>query len=192
MNGVLSSFQLCYYGVPQGSILGPHLFSLFINDFPLVLSFCSVHLFADDVQIYLTSDELLNITDIERKINFDLRNVFNWSVSNTLPLNPSKTKALFISKLKTTPNPPLLYLNDSIIPFVEQVNNLGLIFTNKLDWVAQINLQCRKVYISLKQLNMTTKHFDPELKLKLFKTLILPHFNYTNFIYSNATGIAVD
>lgn len=192
LDGFLSSFQLCESGVPQGSILGPLLFSLFINDLPLVLNFCSVHLFADDVQIYFTTDELYNSADIESKINHDLKSVHAWSVTNSLPINPSKTKALFINKLKVSPDPPSLKIDNSTIPFVENASNLGVILTNNLEWNAQINSQCRKIYFSLKQLNISTKHFDSSFKLKLFKSLILPHFIYADFIFSNASGMAVD
>lgn len=60
-NGILSPFKPIISGVPQGSVLGPLLFSLFINDLPSVLDFCSVHLFADDVQVYLCSNGTIDI-----------------------------------------------------------------------------------------------------------------------------------
>lgn len=192
LNGIMSSFILCESGVPQGSILGPLLFSLFINDLPGVLKYCSVHLFADDVQIYFCSSENFSIPDISHKINFDLNQINSWSESNLLSINPTKTKALLISKLRIPPDFPNLNLNGSQISFVTEANNLGLIFKNNLEWDLQIKSQCKKIYIALKQLTLTTKHLDVETKLCLFKSLIFPHFIYTDFIYSNASGMHVD
>lgn len=192
LNGILSLFILCESGVPQGSILGPLLFSLFINDLPNVLKYCSVHLFADDVQIYFCSDQNFNIPDICSKINFDLNQIHTWSESNLLSINPAKTKALLITKLKTKPDFPNLIMNGAQICFVNEANNLGLIFRDNLEWDLQIKSQCRKIYISLKQLTLTTKHLDVNTKLKLFRSLIFLHFIYTDFIYSNANGMHID
>lgn len=191
-NSTFSPFILCESGVPQGSILGPLLFSLFINDLPLVLRHCSVHLFADDVQIYYCVAPNLNMSVVCENINYDLEQVINWSVSNLLPINPSKTKALLIHNQRETPETPIIKMNGIVINFVDEANNLGVIFKNNLAWDAQINSQCRKIYIALKQLNMRTRHLDTAIKLKLFKTLIFPHFIYSDFIYSNALGASLD
>lgn len=187
LNGFHSSFVDILSGVPQGSVLGPLLFSLFINDLPPVLKFCSVHLFADDVQIYLCSDANINIADMQRKINSDLLKVQSWSEKNLLAINPAKTKALLISRLKTPPNPPELFLKNELLEFVDHACNLGVIFRNNLDWDKQINSQIGKIYGSLKQLNLTTRFLNSHTKLKLFKSLLYPHFIFGDFIYPNAT-----
>lgn len=187
-NGFHSAFVEILSGVPQGSVLGPLLFSLFINDLPSVLEFCSVHLFADDVQIYLCSDENLNIVEMQQKMNSDLFKIQRWSEHNFLPINPSKTKALFINRLKVPPNPPELLLRNEPIEYVDSACNLGVIFKSNLDWDHQINAQTRKIYGSLKQLTLTTKFLDSSTKIKLFKSLLYPHFIFGDFIYQNATS----
>lgn len=135
---------------------------------------------------------VLIIPDICSKINFDLNQIHTWSESNLLSINPAKTKALLITKLKTKPDFPNLIMNGAQICFVNEANNLGLIFRDNLEWDLQIKSQCRKIYISLKQLTLTTKHLDVNTKLKLFRSLIFPHFIYTDFIYSNANGMHID
>lgn len=191
-NGILSSFEFIKSGVPQGSVLGPLLFSLFINDLPMVLKYCSVHLFADDVQIYFCAQEYISADEVSRKINLDLEQILRWSQRNLMPINSSKTKAILFSKAKNKPSPPLLYLNHELITFVDHVENLGIIFKSNLEWDGQINSQCGKIYGILKRLNLVTRHFDISTKTKLFKTLILPHFTYGDFAYTNASMASLD
>lgn len=68
-------------GVPQGSILGPILFSMYINDLPSVLSYCKFHLYADDCQLYISGNHK-NISDIVNLINMDIRRILIWCEQN--------------------------------------------------------------------------------------------------------------
>ena len=77
------------YGVPQGSVLGPLLFILFINDLHKVVEFSTVHHFADDTNILLTEKSLKKMN---RYINRDLKLVVEWIRANKLSLNTSKTE----------------------------------------------------------------------------------------------------
>lgn len=191
-NGVLSDFSFIESGVPQGSVLGPLLFSLFLNDLPASLEFCSIHMFADDVQVYLCASDDVDMNDFARKINHDLNNILRWSQNNLLTVNPSKTKATLICKLKNRPLPPSIYFDGKRVQFYDKLENLGEIFTSNLCWDAFINGQCGKIYGTLKKLNLTTKHLDTAMKIKLFKSLILPHFIYCDFLFSNATASALN
>lgn len=191
-NGIMSSFQPIRSGVPQGSVLGPLLFSLFINDLPAVLDFCSVHLFADDVQVYLCSNGEIDIRSMANKINHDLNKITQWSRKNSLPVNPQKTKAMLLSRLRCPPNIPALVFDGVQVQFVDRMVNLGVVFKSNLEWDGHINSQCSKIYYSLKRLNITTRHLDIETKKRLFKTLLMPHFTYGDFIYTNATIGSLD
>ena len=99
-----------------------------------------------------------------------------------------KTKAILFSKALLTP--PQLYFQGEQIHFVDKVNNLGVIFTRQLKWDAYINAQCGKIYGALKRLNLVTKHLHITTKLRLFKSLILPHFIYGDSLFANsAVGV---
>lgn len=191
-NGNLSRFEHILSGVPQGSVLGPLLFSFFINDLPTTLRYCSVHLFADDVQIYLCELDPNNFASLSERINHDLQRIFDWSQRNLLPINSAKTKAMLINRNRNPLTLPDLMLNGDKIEFVNRVVNLGIIMTSNLSWDDQINSQCGKIYGCLKKLNLATKHFNSSIKLQLFKSLLLPHFIYGDFINLNASAASLD
>ena len=81
------------FGVPQGSILGPLLFLVYINDLPSITSNCSVSLYADDTVLYCYSS---NVTELENNLNEDLLRLSNWLNENKLTLNLDKTKSMII------------------------------------------------------------------------------------------------
>ena len=76
------------YGVPQGLVLGPLLFLIYINDLPKSSKFLSFYLFADDTNIYFESD---NLATLAKKVNNELRKVKSWLNCNKLALNSDKT-----------------------------------------------------------------------------------------------------
>lgn len=117
-------------GVPQGSILGPILFSLYINDLPSVLKHCKIHLFADDVQLYYDCNDN-SASSISRKINSDLARVEEWSSKNMLSLNIKKTHAIFISNTRSNLClKPTIVLNNETIEFIDHATSLEIIIEN--------------------------------------------------------------
>ena len=98
INGHISEYRHIYCGVPQGSVLGPVLFLLSINDLPNVSEHLSFDLFADDMNIYFEANDLLTLRKV---MNHELRHVKKWLDANKLALNIDKTKfccLLFSSK----------------------------------------------------------------------------------------------
>ena len=100
INGCTSDKLVITHGVPQGSVLGPLLFLIFINDLPSVSKFLTFYLFADDTNIYFESPELSKIGKV---VNRELRKVRKWLEANRLALNVDKINFIFHSQqLKLT------------------------------------------------------------------------------------------
>lgn len=181
-NGTYSRSLPISSGVPQGSILGPILFSLYINDLPGVLKFCSIHIFADDVQIYYGCLDNSSAI-ISRKMNEDLARIHEWSNKNKLVLNVDKTNAIFINNTHShNILKPILEFNNLIIEFVEDGVSLGITIQSNLCFDKFIFKQCGKVYASLRTLYATTSFLNIDTKLRLFKSLLLPHFIACDFL----------
>ena len=91
ISGVSSNCNYVHTGVPQGTILGPLLFTIFVNDLPRVVEYCSINLYADDTTIYYSAKDPSIIRDL---LGSDLACVAKWIEDNGLKINVSKTQLL--------------------------------------------------------------------------------------------------
>jgi hypothetical protein len=119
-----SSLKEIKHGVPQGSVLGPLLFLLFINDLPQALQEAKVVLFADDTNILLIDNESISLNGKIQKV---IKQLVNWFHENKLIINNGKTKVLFFQGKK--PNPilrPAFCLNGKEVIYSSSVKFLGV------------------------------------------------------------------
>lgn len=121
----LSDPLLLGLGIPRGTVLGPLLFSLYINDLPSRLTCADHHMFADDVKLF-ESFPVEDIVESVQKLNEDLLSVSRWAQENFLTLNASKSQAIiFVENGANVDAPPVL-LDGVEIPYASVVLNLGL------------------------------------------------------------------
>jgi ribonucleases P/MRP protein subunit RPP40 len=151
-NGKSSSLLPLTTGIVLGSVLGPILFSLFINDITSQITSCSYHLYADDVQLYKSC----NPNDIElciNQINADLCGLYQWSRANGISINYSKSQAMIISPSQLTFVVPRIHLGDDEIACFPKLRNLSLIINQELKWNEHITKLCRSVLFTLRTLH---------------------------------------
>ena len=173
-------------GVPQGSIVSPLLYSLYSFAITSVINYCKYHLYADDLQIYL-SCKPCELDQTIAKINEDIIRLQDWSRLHGLKINAQKTQCIIIGqassiKIHTAPKIKVMGME---IEYVKKVKDLGIIIDDTLSWSPQISAICQKTYLTLHHLYKFRTNTPRETRLKLVKTLVMPIFDYCDFLYSD-------
>ncbi|RYX86065.1 reverse transcriptase family protein [bacterium] len=129
-------------GVPQGSILGPLLFILYINNICKCLKHCIIKMFADDTLVYIIAD---SIEEAIQKLNEDLEILFDILCQNKLKLNVDKTKMLLVSNKNIDKSNVNVFMNGSKLELVSEIKYLGVIIDENLKFDKNIDYVCKKI-----------------------------------------------
>ena len=140
INGSRSETTQVKYGVPQGSQLGPRLYSADVNDFPESVDAGGLSMFADDTNVYCIGTSVEEVVD---KLNIIMEQVHTWCTKNKLTVHPRKCEAMLL--MKTSFIGPLqpLYYGSECIKFVATSTCLGVVIDQKLSWYAQVAQACK-------------------------------------------------
>ena len=191
INGMTSEYSNICCGVPQGSILGPLLFLVYINDLSHVINNTSMYLYADDTVLLSMGP---NIIPCKENMQFDLIKIAAWCRSNKLSLNIKKTKCMLFGsreKLKKT-RCPKLSINDTKIDFVHQYKYLGVILDPHLTFNKHLN---NVIKITAHKINLLAKvrqYLTESASLTIYKTMILPYFDYGDILFINSPKKPLD
>lgn len=189
---ILSSMQPVKYGVPQGSILGPLLFVIFINDIVNVDPSAQYIMYADDTSLFFSGTE---IHDLVNLANLTLDKICGWTLNNSLRINCSKTKAvLFRSKspLYELTRSYNLMLNNNKIEFSSTAKSLGVMFHEYMKWDHHTELLQNKLCKVLGVLRKCQRILPVPQKLSIFKALFSSHLRYCNLIWGNGTQQSIN
>ena len=183
VNGVSSPLKSLSYGVPQGSVLGPILFLLYINDIVRSSSLLNFILFADDTSIFLQGDNLKNLEDI---VNKELEHVGNWLKSNKLTLNVNKTQFMVSHSLMTQPVSIVVKIDNTEILQVTEIKFLGVTIDNKLLWKQHIFDVKNKISKLTGVIYKVRNQITSECLKQIYLSLAYPHLLYCSALWGGA------
>ena len=190
----LSCFVDVTCGVPQGSVLGPFLFLLFINDisqFPT--DGCLTNLYADDSMIYASGD---NILQVQQKLQQCVKNISSWYKVNRLKMNIDKTKVMLIgskSQLKSlNVDNFILSYDDTSLDLVENAKYLGMFINCDILWDFHVRRLCQSTYYHISLLRRLRRIFPMNLLLQVYKSYIQPRLDYSITLYGCSTQKNID
>ena len=181
IEGNRSEYRDVDIGVPQGSILGPLLFLIYINDFPKICTNSSCILYADDTAIFFENE---NAETLQHDINLDLPRVSEWLKSNKLSLNTDKTFYQIYNMSREEVNIDIL-LSGKYITLTDKIKYLGMFIDNKLSWNEHINYVATVVSSGIGMLYRSKYFLTKASLLLLYNSLILPHLNYCAVIWAH-------
>ena len=185
-NGSCSAPSDIPSGVPQGSILGPILFSMFINNLPAAVnSSVTTALFADDSTFSTPGN---NVTSIESQMNSALTAVQSLMSQNCLEVNRLKTKCMLIHSSRRSPPPLTIVFDGSSIDQVRTFKLLGVTLDDNLKWNHHIDNILKPISKNLSLLRRLSRFLPRKALVTFYFSKIALYFNYCSLVWSNCTA----
>ena len=176
------------YGVPQGSVLGPLLFSIYVNDLPLFIkALCDM--FADDTTLHSGHSELMQVSNTLQE---SMDCLVKWTEFNHMALNFDKTKFMIVTTRQKRQilqkNPPRIHIAGTEIEEVDSHKVLGVIVDNNLLWSNHVTSLCKVVSQKIFQLTKIKNLLNNHSRKVFFYAHILSIINYASTLWDNASA----
>jgi len=183
-NSFVSSQKFVTCGVPQGSILGPLLFLIYVNDLPMISEKFFALLFADDTNLFISHK---NFDTLISTINDELCKLNQWFKSNKLSLNIDKTNFIIFTgrNKKYSKEMAKIYIENKPIKHVSNARFLGVVIDEKLTWKFHIDIICKKISKNIGIIRKVANCLSRKIFMTLYHSLIYPYLTYCNIIWAS-------
>jgi hypothetical protein len=179
MGNFISIWEMVLSGVPQGSVLGPILFIIFLNDFNEIISNDS-KFYADDSKIIAQVNNLTQCVALQGDIN----NIIMWCTDWLISLNLNKCKVMHIGKHNLFYNYTIHKIDGTqlILESSNEERDLGVIIRSDLKWKTKVSYTCNKANAIIGLIKRTFSRINAQMIDILYKSYIRPHLEYANLI----------
>ena len=192
INGHKSSLKTVYFGIPQGSFLGPLLFILYVNDFEQCLKKKHPKMYADDTSITCSGED---IYDLCKDLKAEIDNITGWLRQNKLSLNTAETEYMVVGHKRQTnhiPGPLEVNVNGQPIKRAQQVKYLGIMVDENLTWNEQYKSLKGKIQNALSSL-WKLQNILPQSKLdQVYNALLESHLRYSDELWGKLSNTKLD
>lgn len=178
VSGVSSEPIKVTSGVPQGSVIGPKLFLLYINDLPDHLT-CSVSLYADDTLLFQPVNSVNDSLSFQNNINL----ISSWSDKWLLDFNTNKCKIMVFNTTSKLDVPTTYFLKGQKLEVIDNYSYLGVWISSSLNWSIHMENKINKAVSILGMIRRTISHAPKDIKLLAYKSLCRPILEYASQVW---------
>ena len=183
-NGIKSDYSPISTGVPQGSILGPILFIIYLNDIPLCSKIFKFIIYADDTTLFSNLGEFKK-ENRDEMLNAELSKINMWFQLNKLSLKTTKSKFMVFRKPQKK-KIPVIKINQKELEYVETFNFPGVNLDTNISWKSHLSKVSNKIVRIIGIINKLKFILPQNILSYIYNSLIMPHINYCILLWGHA------